>query len=127
MPLHASPIVSHVFRRDANASESERQVTARLMCLLDGLSAGGGAAVVVLATTSRAAALDPALRRPGRLDVEVIPSNPGPSIKLQPLLLPQTFRHKSSPFGLVNTRELRLATGTMSCPEMHLMSCCARE
>ena len=57
-------------RRDANASESERQVTARLMCLLDGLR-DSGAAVVVLATSSRAAALDPALRRPGRLDVEV--------------------------------------------------------
>ncbi len=56
--------------RDANASESERQVTARLMCLLDGL-AGSGAAVAVLATTSRVGALDPALRRPGRLDVEV--------------------------------------------------------
>ena len=46
-------------------------MTARLMCLLDGLSAGRGAAVVVLATTSRVSALDPALRRPGRLDVEV--------------------------------------------------------
>ena len=40
------------------------------MCLLDALS-GGNAAVAVLATTSRIGALDPALRRPGRLDVEV--------------------------------------------------------
>lgn len=50
-------------------------MTARLMCLLDALS-GSGAPVVVLATTSRIGALDPALRRPGRLDVEVRAWNP---------------------------------------------------
>lgn len=73
-------------RRDGSASvhgegagEVERRVVATLLTLLDGLgSAAGGSGsgsddsrVVVIAATNRPNALDPALRRPGRLDREI--------------------------------------------------------
>ena len=56
--------------RDGISSETERQAGARLMWLLDRLTASG-AAVAVVATSSRPGALDAAIRRPGRLDLEV--------------------------------------------------------
>lgn len=59
--------------RDGISSENERQAGARLMSLLDRLSASG-AAVAVIGTSSRPGALDAAIRRPGRLDLEVCPS-----------------------------------------------------
>ena len=60
------------------AGEVERRVVATLLTLLDGAdldSTSGSSAppprVVVLAATNRPNALDPALRRPGRLDREI--------------------------------------------------------
>ncbi|WFD03381.1 AAA+-type ATPase [Malassezia obtusa] len=66
-------------RRDASAAvhtegagEVERRVVATLLTLLDGLGgADGGGRTVVIAATNRPNALDPALRRPGRLDREI--------------------------------------------------------
>jgi len=72
-------------RRDASsvaqsdgAGEVERRVVATLLTLLDGMGtteahtpSGAPARVVVLAATNRPNALDPALRRPGRLDREI--------------------------------------------------------
>ena len=52
------------------SSENERQAGGRLMALLDKLTASG-VAVAVIATSSRPGALDGAVRRPGRLDMEV--------------------------------------------------------
>jgi AAA family ATPase len=47
------------------------RVVATLLTLLDGFAADAAARVVVVGTTNRPDALDPALRRPGRLDVEI--------------------------------------------------------
>lgn len=72
-------------RRDASASvqgegagEVERRVVATLLTLLDGVQTSTGR-VVVIAATNRPNALDPALRRPGRLDREIeigVPDRP---------------------------------------------------
>ncbi|WFD44550.1 AAA+-type ATPase [Malassezia psittaci] len=65
-------------RRDASAAvhtegagEVERRVVATLLTLLDGLESNAKGRVVVIAATNRPNALDPALRRPGRLDSEI--------------------------------------------------------
>lgn len=59
-------------RRDALSGEKqvERRVVAQLLTLLDGLSDRGR--VVVMAATNLPDAIDPALRRPGRLEREVV-------------------------------------------------------
>lgn len=66
--------------------QHEARVTAQLLALLDGAAGhcggaapgAGGGRVVVVAATNRPNALDPALRRPGRLDREVAVPVPGP-------------------------------------------------
>jgi cell division protease FtsH len=60
-------------RRDAGGiagSDEREQTLNQLLAEMDGFEDAGG--VVVLAATNRADALDPALRRPGRFDREVI-------------------------------------------------------
>lgn len=59
-------------RRDAMSSEKqvERRVVAQLLTLLDGMSERGR--VVVMAATNLPDSIDPALRRPGRLEREII-------------------------------------------------------
>jgi len=60
-------------RRDAGGmagSDEREQTLNQLLAEMDGFEDSGG--VVVLAATNRADALDPALRRPGRFDREVI-------------------------------------------------------
>jgi transitional endoplasmic reticulum ATPase len=56
-------------KRDEVTGEVEKRVVAQLLALLDGLESRGN--VIVIAATNRPNALDPALRRPGRLDVEI--------------------------------------------------------
>lgn len=65
-------------KREEVTGEVERRVVAQLLALLDGLKSRGK--VVVIGATNRPNALDPALRRPGRLDREIelpIPQEPG--------------------------------------------------
>ena len=59
-------------RRDALSGEKqvERRVVAQLLTLLDGLADRGR--VVVMAATNLPDSLDPALRRPGRFDREIV-------------------------------------------------------
>ncbi|RHY18012.1 hypothetical protein DYB36_008023 [Aphanomyces astaci] len=56
-------------KRDSHVGDMEKRVVATLLTCMDGLNASAG--VVVLAATNRPNALDPALRRPGRLDREI--------------------------------------------------------
>ena len=56
-------------KRDEVTAETERRVVAQLLALMDGLEARGK--VVVIGATNRPNALDPAIRRPGRVDREI--------------------------------------------------------
>ena len=65
-------------RRDAGGfagSDEREQTLNQLLAEMDGFEDAGG--VVVLAATNRPDALDPALRRPGRFDREVVVPLPG--------------------------------------------------
>ncbi|MEM7583317.1 MAG: AAA family ATPase [Acidobacteriota bacterium] len=57
-------------RRDKVQGDVERRIVAQLLTLLDGLEQRQG--VLVLAATNLPDMLDPALRRPGRLDREIV-------------------------------------------------------
>ncbi|XP_037690011.1 spermatogenesis-associated protein 5-like protein 1 [Choloepus didactylus] len=61
-------------RRGSSHGAPESRVVAQVLTLLDGIS--GDREVVVVGATSRPDALDPALRRPGRFDREVIIGTP---------------------------------------------------
>ena len=56
-------------KRDEVIGEVEKRVVAQLLALMDGLESRGN--VIVIAATNRPNAIDPALRRPGRFDVEI--------------------------------------------------------
>ena len=56
-------------KRDEVTGEVERRVVAQLLALMDGLESRGN--VIVIAATNRPNSIDPALRRPGRFDVEI--------------------------------------------------------
>ncbi|KAI3629007.1 hypothetical protein CBS9595_000079 [Malassezia furfur] len=85
-------------RRDSSAAvqtegagEVERRVVATLLTLLDGMNTASSGRVVVIAATNRPNALDPALRRPGRLDREIeigVPDRDARLAILQVLLRP---------------------------------------
>ena len=57
-------------KREESYGEVERRVVGQLLATMDGLKSRGK--VVVIAATNRPNAIDPALRRPGRFDREVI-------------------------------------------------------
>ncbi|NXC75455.1 SPA5L protein, partial [Anhinga anhinga] len=61
-------------KRGSSNSAPEDRVVAQLLTLLDGVGSEGK--MVVMAATNRPDALDPALRRPGRFDREVIIGTP---------------------------------------------------
>lgn len=67
--------------RRGKASQHDARIVGQLLTLLDGVATGGAGTqrrAVVMATTSRPNAIDPALRRPGRLDREVAVRVPDP-------------------------------------------------
>ncbi len=71
-------------KRDEVKGEVEQRVVAQLLALMDGLESRGK--LVVIGATNRPNALDPALRRPGRLDREIeigIPDRKGRNIILE--------------------------------------------
>ncbi len=56
-------------KRDEVTGEVEKRIVSQLLTLLDGMKSRGK--VVVIAATNRPDSIDPALRRPGRLDREI--------------------------------------------------------
>ena len=56
-------------KREKVSGEVERRVVAQMLALMDGLESRGR--VVIIGATNRPNAVDPALRRPGRLDREL--------------------------------------------------------
>ncbi|NWH76001.1 SPA5L protein, partial [Piaya cayana] len=61
-------------KRGGSNNAPEDRVVAQLLTLLDGV--GGEGKMVIVAATNRPEALDPALRRPGRFDREVVIGTP---------------------------------------------------
>ncbi len=57
-------------KREEVTGEVERRVVAQLCTMMDGLKARGK--VIVIGATNRPHALDPAIRRPGRFDREIV-------------------------------------------------------
>jgi len=57
-------------KREETRGEVERRVVAQLLAMMDGLEKRGQ--VVVIGATNRPNAIDPALRRPGRFDRELV-------------------------------------------------------
>jgi len=57
-------------KREDSYGEVERRVVSQLLTVMDGLKSRGK--VVVIGATNRPNALDPALRRPGRFDREIV-------------------------------------------------------
>ena len=56
--------------RNEVSGEVERRVVSQLLTLMDGLEARGQ--VIIMASTNRPDSIDPALRRPGRFDREIV-------------------------------------------------------
>lgn len=56
-------------KRDEVSGEVEKRIVSQLLTLMDGIRSRGK--VVVIAATNRPDSIDPALRRPGRLDREI--------------------------------------------------------
>jgi len=57
-------------KREESYGEVEKRIVAQLLATLDGLKSRGK--VVVIAATNRPNSIDPALRRPGRFDREIV-------------------------------------------------------
>jgi len=68
-------------KREEVTGEVERRVVAQLLALMDGLVSRGK--VVVIGATNRPNALDPALRRPGRFDKEIVIGIPNRDSRLE--------------------------------------------
>ena len=87
-------------RRDTAEGEVERRVTAQLLALMDGMVDRGQ--VMVIAATNLPNNLDPALRRPGRFDREVLIGTPDLAGRRRIL----EIHTKDMPLGNVNLDEL---------------------
>eukprot|EP00899_Mesostigma_viride_P001806 jgi/Mesvir1/11626/Mv00029-RA.1 len=89
-------------RRDEDGEEMSARLVATLLTLMDGYGGEGsltaGTRVVVLASTNRPEALDPALRRPGRFDLELEVGVPTPAARREILRAHLSrVRHNLSP------------------------------
>ncbi|MEK6818864.1 MAG: CDC48 family AAA ATPase [Nanoarchaeota archaeon] len=62
-------------KREDVTGEVERRVVSQILTMMDGLKSRGK--VIVIGATNRVNSLDPALRRPGRFDREIIINVPG--------------------------------------------------
>jgi transitional endoplasmic reticulum ATPase len=68
-------------KRDDTTGEVERRVVAQILSLMDGI--GSKSDVIVIGATNRPNSLDPALRRPGRFDRELLVNVPDQSERLE--------------------------------------------
>ena len=68
-------------KREAVQGEVEKRVVAQLLALMDGLKSRGQ--VIVIGATNIPASIDPALRRPGRFDREIVISVPDKTGRLE--------------------------------------------
>ena len=68
-------------KRDDTTGEVERRVVAQILSLMDGI--GSKHDVIVIGATNRPNSIDPALRRPGRFDRELLINVPDQSERLE--------------------------------------------
>lgn len=68
-------------KREAVVGEVEKRVVAQLLALMDGLEARGQ--VIVIGATNIPNSIDPALRRPGRFDREIVVGIPDKNSRLE--------------------------------------------
>ena len=68
-------------KRDDTTGEVERRVVAQILSLMDGI--GSKSDVIVIGATNRPNSLDPALRRPGRFDRELLVNVPDQAERLE--------------------------------------------
>ncbi len=68
-------------KREEVFGDVEKRVVAQLLALMDGLSDRGN--VIVIGATNRPESVDPALRRPGRFDIEIEVSVPNADGRLE--------------------------------------------
>ena len=85
-------------KREDVGGEVERRVVSQILTMMDGLKSRGN--VVVIGATNRINALDPALRRPGRFDREIIINVPSKKGRLAVL--------KIHTRGMPLTKEVKL-------------------
>nr|XP_033776141.1 spermatogenesis-associated protein 5-like protein 1 [Geotrypetes seraphini]XP_033776142.1 spermatogenesis-associated protein 5-like protein 1 [Geotrypetes seraphini] len=76
-------------RRGNSSRAPENRVVAQLLTLMDGM--GSEKEIIVMAATNRPDALDPALRRPGRFDREVVIGTP--TLKQRGAILDMMLSH----------------------------------
>lgn len=84
-------------KRDEMVSEVERRIVAQLLALMDGLESRGN--IIVIGATNRPDALDPALRRPGRFDIEIEIPIPDKKGRLEILSIHTRWLKRSGALG----------------------------
>ncbi|KAM7151723.1 ATPase family gene 2 protein homolog B isoform 4-T4 [Macrochelys suwanniensis] len=91
-------------KRGSSNSIPENRIVAQLLTLMDGI--GGENEMVIMAATNRPDALDPALRRPGRFDREVIIGTPTLKQRRSILQLITSNMPVSTDVDLINLAEM---------------------
>ena len=86
-------------KREDVQGEVERRVVAQLLTLMDGLKDRGH--VIVIGATNRLDAVDPALRRPGRFDREIVIGVPDKKGRMEIL----TIHTRGMPLGMDDEKE----------------------
>ncbi|KAK5132646.1 hypothetical protein LTR08_008768 [Meristemomyces frigidus] len=82
-------------KRDTSQSQMEKRIVAQLLVSMDDLDRDPSKPVIVIATTNRPDSIDPALRRGGRFDTEIMIPVPNESIRKH-ILMAQT---REAPLG----------------------------
>ncbi|AGO12418.1 AaceriAER065Cp [[Ashbya] aceris (nom. inval.)] len=109
-------------RDSDDAGEAESRVVATLLTLMDGVDSSGS--IVVVATTNRPNKIDPALRRPGRFNVEVEIGVPDAAARLE-ILMKQVSRMSESRRGFTDQDIAEIAAKTHGYVGTDLSGLCA--
>ncbi|KAL8197252.1 UNVERIFIED_CONTAM: spermatogenesis-associated protein 5-like protein 1 [Gekko kuhli] len=91
-------------KRESSKNAPENRLVAQLLTLMDGID--GRSKMVIIAATNRPDALDPALRRPGRIDREIIIGTPTLSQRKSILQLITASMPVSSDVNLLELAEM---------------------
>lgn len=95
-------------RRDLTKGDLELRLVGQLLSLMDGLERESKGHVIVIGSTNRPEALDPALRRPGRFDLEVEfdPPSADERKEILKILLKLLNNYESGRYANINLDEI---------------------